>query len=168
MIVDNTNIFNSPVRNVSAKEDGQTDTLILDRNSRVWADTTITRGDEGASKANTGLENSARVGFVLYSNNIDINAVETGGKSVGQQVREIEAGGSEKVAIWEPNYKEHTSYVISNDTRVKALIDAAEGDSDPNTVYEGYVTKPLLNTTTGTIFTSLIIFSTFIKTSQYL
>ena len=146
-------VFDMYLRNVSAKAAGQTDPLKLDRNSRVWVDSSAgTNTDEGPGKLNTGLENSARVGFVLYSGNLDINAVETGGKSVGEQVRELAPAASEKVAIWEPNYLEHTSYVISNDTRVSSLIpDEMGGTNTTATEYTGYITKPLASSTSGDV-----------------
>jgi len=61
--------------------------------------------------ANTGLENSVRVGFALYSETANF----TDSKATIQGL-----GGTPKVAIWEPNYDQHISEITSNDTRVSA------------------------------------------------
>ena len=107
-------VFDMYLRNISAKAEGEIDILKLNKDSRVWVNTASTTDKEGAGKAGTGLEYSARVGFVPYNNTISATALESGGKTVGQQVREITAKGDEKVAIWEPNDLEHTPYVVSN------------------------------------------------------
>jgi len=131
-------VFDMFLRNVSASE--TTDTLKLNKESRLWADTTIGAGtEEGVSTADTGLEYSARVGFVLYDNTIAITEGDTpGGQTIGQKVRALTTGASGKVAIWEPNHLEHTQYVVNNDARITALS-------------QDFDTLPIKNTVTADI-----------------
>jgi len=124
-------VFDMYLRNVSAKPAGQVDQLILNTGSRVHADTTTNPADEGKSTANTGLEFSSRIGFILYDGTVDLTASndtdpDTGAvtKTVGEKVRGIAAAGTEKVAVWEPNHLNHTQYVVNNDSRITALEQA--------------------------------------------
>jgi hypothetical protein len=59
----------------------------------------------------TGLENCVRAGIVLYSNTATMTASAA-------DVRALAAGDSPTVAIWEPNYNQHISEVVSNDSRI--------------------------------------------------
>ena len=98
-------VFDMYLRNLSRLDSG--DVLQLDDGSYVIA------GKEG-----TGLENSVRVGFVQHTaNTIAINYQEA---DVGQKVRALAPSedDSEKVAIWEPNSKFHTAFVVANDDRI--------------------------------------------------
>ena len=42
--------------------------------------------------------------------------------STGEQARNIEPNGNEVVAIWEPNYRLHTQYIVNNDERITDVI----------------------------------------------
>ena len=101
--------FDMYLRNLSnLKKPGETDLLQLRAGSIATA-----------ANPNTGLEYSVRVGFVQYGNTVEL-------LSTGEQARSIEPNGNEKVAIWEPNYKLHTQYIVNNDeriTNVKQSID---------------------------------------------
>ena len=108
-------VFDMYLRNISAKTGSNKDTLKLNKGSRVFVNADSTEDDtqmEGAGVANTGLEYSARVGFVLYGNTVSVNSTSA---TLGEDVRTIAATGSETAAIWEPNDKEHTIYVVNND-----------------------------------------------------
>ena len=65
-------------------------------------------------QTDTGLEYSARVGFLLYDDTEPLSAT-------GATVRTLAIGDSPKVSIWEPNYNQHIQYVVDNDSRVSAL-----------------------------------------------
>jgi len=60
---------------------------------------------------NTGLENSVRVGFMLFGN----TALPTASQSDLAAL----AVGTPSVSIWEPNYNKHINEVSSNDARIK-------------------------------------------------
>ena len=91
----------------------QNDNLQLGTNTEVKLGTTT--GKEGV--ANTGLENSVRVGFALYPN----TATFTAGQSAIAALT-----GSPLVSIWEPNYSNHITEVSTNDKR----IGGASGDTN--------------------------------------
>ena len=128
--------FDMYLRNISKKTGSQVDILKLNAGSNVYinTDTTDDTQTEGKGVANTGLEYSARVGFIVYGNTVSTSATDTtttvdpdgeGGEdpvtttlTVGDQVRALAATGTEVPAIWEPNSKNHTAYVVTNDSRV--------------------------------------------------
>jgi len=147
-------VFDMYLRNVSAKAEGQTDQLILNTGSHVWTSTT-SRQDEGPSVQATGLEYSARVGFILYGNTYKItdgDTVDGEGnvtQTIGEKVRAIAPTGTEKVAIWEPNDLHHTVYVYNNDARIKALSPTAFPAD--GLFPSSYTTLPILNSVGGTV-----------------
>jgi len=148
-------VFDMYLRNVSAKADNETDTLILNKGSHVWtADTSPT--DEGPSVQNTGLEYSARVGFILYDNTYKItdgDDTDAGGnvtKTIGQKMRELTTGSTNKVAIWEPNDHHHTQYVVNNDARITALDQVFTTCPILNTVTAGSTITDVTSTTDST------------------
>lgn len=59
----------------------------------------------------TGLENSARMGMIVY----DSSAVLT---ETPENIRKLAAGTSPKTSIWEPNYNKHIAEVAANDDRI--------------------------------------------------
>ena len=69
---------------------------------------------ENGGAADTGLEYSARVGFLLYD---DTEPLSAGGATV----RTLAIGNNPVVSIWEPNYNQHIQYVVDNDARVTGL-----------------------------------------------
>lgn len=98
-------VFDMYLRNLSnLKKPGETDLLQLRAGSLATA-----------ANPNTGLEYSVRVGLVQYGNTVDLLAT-------GEQARNIEPNGSEAVAIWEPNYRLHTQYIVNNDERITDVI----------------------------------------------
>lgn len=107
-------VFDIYLKNISAKAEGEKDILKLNAGSRVWVDTASTDDYEGKGVAGTGLEYSARVGMVIYENNISVIAQDTEEKTVGEQVRELEDSASGTAAIWEPNHLNHIPYVVAN------------------------------------------------------
>ena len=107
-------VFDIYLKNISAKPEGEKDILKLNVGSRVWVDTDSINDYEGKGVAGTGLEYSARVGMVIYENNISVIAQDTEEKTVGEQVRELEDSESGTVAIWEPNHLNHIPYVVAN------------------------------------------------------
>ena len=111
-------VFDMYLRNISAKTTGL-DELLLNKGSAVWVNAGVADdGDqEGKGIAGTGLEYSARVGMVVYGNTISTTATDTQTKTIGQQIRDLTAVGNEVAAIWEPNNKEHTAYVVANNGR---------------------------------------------------
>ena len=158
-------VFDMYLRNISAKEYDSLnptltrDTLKLDKGSRVWVDDSASNSetDEGVGKKDVGLEASARVGFILYGNTVDINATDTtttppgGGAAVtttvGEQVRGITSLATDKAAIWEPNHLYHTTYVVSNDDRI---TQETAYDEDTGIVTgDDYVTLPIQSTKTS-------------------
>ena len=111
--------FDMYLRNVSAKTEG-IDELLLNAGSKVFVNTATTDDleQEGKGKEGTGLEYSARVGFVIYGNTVSVTAKDDASLgTVGEQIRGITATDTEVAAIWEPNFKEHTQYVVNNNGR---------------------------------------------------
>ena len=103
-------VFDIYLRNLSRLAE---DNLQLSYGSHVWVNTaaTGTATNDAQGVANTGLENAARVGFVPLKTAVDLTAS-------GTTVRTTTgAAGTETAAIWEPNYKEHTQYVVNNNKR---------------------------------------------------
>lgn len=96
-------VFDMYLRNYSAKT---SDELQLNKGSRVWVDTTTAASQEGTGKEGTGLENCARVGFVVYDNPADVTAAAA-------DIRAI-TPTTPQVVIWEPNYNEHIAEVIAS------------------------------------------------------
>ena len=98
-------VFDMYLRNLSnLKKPGERDLLQLRAGSIATA-----------ANPDTGLEYSVRVGLVQYGNEIDL-------LSTGEQARAIAPSGSETVAIWEPNYRLHTQYIVNNDDRITDVI----------------------------------------------
>lgn len=70
-------------------------------------------------KANSGLQNTARIAFVKYNGNSDVNAdqttilKETAGVGVGANPSNIT-----DVAIWEPNSNDHVEYIVNNNNMI--------------------------------------------------
>ena len=136
-------VFDMYLRNISAKTGENVDTLKLNAGSNVYinTDTADDSQVEGAGVAGTGLEYSARVGFIVYGNTVSTSAVDdtttstdeatgetttTVTKTVGQKVRELTALGTEVPAIWEPNSANHTAYVVANNSRVSSQTAVVE------------------------------------------
>ena len=98
-------VFDMYLRNLSnLKKEGETDLLQLRAGSIATA-----------ANPNTGLEYSVRVGLLQYGKTVDLLAT-------GEQARNIEPNGKETVAIWEPNYRLHTQYIVNNDDRITDVI----------------------------------------------
>ena len=95
-------VFDMYLRNYSSKT---SDELQLNAGSRVWVDATTASSQEGTGKEGTGLENCARVGFVVYDTTADVTADAS-------TIRGLSAT-SPKVVIWEPNSKEHITEVVT-------------------------------------------------------
>ncbi len=84
--------------------------------------------EEMRGVANTGLENSARVGFNLYDTT----------KNFTDTVADIKAiNGSSRLAIWEPNHDKHIQQIVDQDPRISSaaqnfttwgLVAAASGN----------------------------------------
>lgn len=98
-------VFDVYLKNASSRTDG--DELLLGANTEVKLGTT--EGKLGVE--NTGLENSVRVGFLLYGNTAAFTAAQ--GDIAGL------AAGTPVVSIWEPNFDKHITEVTSLDTRVQ-------------------------------------------------
>lgn len=99
-------VFDMYLRNLSRlNEEGQRDLLQLNTGSEATA-----------AKMNTGLENSVRVALVQYDATEEFLAT-------GAEARAIAPNGNETVAIWEPNYRLHSEYIVRNDSRVTALVE---------------------------------------------
>lgn len=97
--------FDIYLRNLSRlTEDGRKDPLQINEGA------IITSGEEGV-----GLEYTVRAAFVKYDSTLDLTAS-------GAQVRAIRANGNETVAIWEPNSKGHTEFVVRNDNRLDSTL----------------------------------------------
>ena len=108
-------VFDMYLRNISAKTTG-VDELKLNRFSRV--DINYVNQQEGRGKSGTGLEYSARIGFVIYGNTVSVTAQDDATLgTVGEQIRGLTSDNTEVPAIWEPNDKEHTQYVVNNNGR---------------------------------------------------
>lgn len=83
-----------------------------------------------SAKSSTGLQNTVRVAFALYGDNVsavDANQTtilkETAGVGVGAS---LEKPKITDVAIWEPNSSDHVQYIMDNNNRIKwSTSDAA-------------------------------------------
>jgi len=73
-------------------------------------------------KEYTGLQNTLRVAFALFSNDASANAT-VGNNVTGAQVRAATSVGIEDVAIWEPNANAHVQYIVDNNNNVKFSAD---------------------------------------------
>lgn len=93
-------VFDLYLRNTSGTTPGTLDTIQLDAGSSVWAST-----------AGVGLPESARVAFVAYNT----NSQNVGLTADGTTIRAIEGTNGDPIAIWEPNFNNHTQYVVDND-----------------------------------------------------
>lgn len=125
-------VFDMYLRNYSTVTGG--DNLQLNAGSRVWVDNTTAASQEGTGVLDTGLENCARVGFVIYENTADTTAS-------GETIRNL-ASTSASLAIWEPNDLAHITEVVNNSGRgvvngttmptygVKFDEDASKDDQD--------------------------------------
>ena len=114
--------FDMYLRNISANTEN--DTLRLDTGSMVYVNVGVTETPEGTGVANTGLEYSARVGFVRYGETVSINDTSS---TIGEDIRTLEANDTvnsktAQVAIWEPNNLHHTPYVVANNNRVTDTV----------------------------------------------
>lgn len=65
----------------------------------------------------TGLENSARMGMIVYDSSAVLTAAPT-------DVRALAAGEAPKTSIWEPNYNKHITEVVTNDARIDSATSA--------------------------------------------
>ena len=159
-------VFDMYLRNYSRKE---ADNLRLNTGSRIWvnAGRLGTASQEGNGKEGTGLENCVRVGMVIYENTTQLT-------SSGETIRGLtSAGTNAKVAIWEPNDKEHIQEVITNSGRgVQAnttmptygikysssvvTIDNVEATSGTN-ISEQKTMKPEYSLVSGTISATNIV-----------
>lgn len=102
-------VFDMYLKNLSRlTEDGASDLLQLNAGSLVTA-----------AKKDTGLEYSVRIAFVQYDETVDIWSEEGA-------ARDLQPNGNEKIAIWEPNYRLHTEYIVNNDDRISALVEEFE------------------------------------------
>lgn len=161
-------VFDLYLKNLSSVADG--DVLRIAKDSRVWVDSTTVDSDAGTGVTGTGLENCMRIGLVPYSNTADpANATQ----AVGSYVRALTDAETGKVAIWEPNDKEHITEVINNSGRDGIAADTTmptygvlfdedatddasavtitdvESTTDPLLSQQNTV-KPAYSTTTGT------------------
>lgn len=135
-------IFDIYLRNLSRKEN---DKLQLSYGSHVWVNTaTAVTGvtNDVAGVAGTGLENAVRVGFVPQKTTANLT-------DDGSTVRTTTTfAGGEKAAIWEPNYKDHTQYVVNNNKRNITLTTET---ADPADCTKTYPVKFSVGGTTTTI-----------------
>ena len=97
---------------------------------QLYDGSSLTIGSNGV--ADTGLENSARVGFYLYGASTAMNsaptairALSSGGTTTVTLPNDQTATIGDLVAIWEPNAANHINEVLTNDSRVSA------GDTTP-------------------------------------
>ena len=115
-------VFDVYLKNSSSQ---QNDNLQLGINSEVKLGAT----ENKIGVENTGLENSVRIGFALYPN----TATFTAGQSAIAALT-----GTPLVSIWEPNYSNHITEVVTNDSRIQndtnfktfGLIGAGAGTLD--------------------------------------
>ena len=117
-------VFDIYLKNSSSQTE---DDLQLAPNTEVKLGATT--GKEGV--ANTGLENSVRVGLSLFSTTATFTTAQS-------EIAAL-AAGTPLVAIWEPNYNKHIAEVVTNDSRL-----GSNASSD-------FKTLGLLNSGTGTL-----------------
>ena len=102
-------IFDVYLRNTSGNSG--TDTFQLASGSSVAVASTADGGVQG-----TGLENSSRVGVLLYGNTVSTSAQNQ------FDICNI-AIGTPKFTIWEPNYASHISDTVAMDDRLSTTAD---------------------------------------------
>lgn len=129
-------VFDVYLKNASSRVDG--DQLLLGANTEVKLGAT----DGKLGVENTGLENSVRVGFMLFGNTAAFTAAQ--GDIAGL------AAGTPVVSIWEPNYNQHITEVTSLDSRVGEGGDAAFKTLGLKSAGNGTLTG--INGTSGTDF----------------
>lgn len=101
-------VFDVYLRNTSGSSG--TDTFELGAGSKI--DLLENVGVQG-----TGLENSSRVGVLLYGNTVSTSAQNQ------YDICNLTVGSS-KFAIWEPNYTSHIADTVSLDARLSSTSDA--------------------------------------------
>lgn len=125
--------FDMYLRNLSRlTEDGSRDLLQLNTGSIATA-----------AKANTGLEYSVRVALVQYDQTVDFLAE-------GATARAIAPNGNETVAIWEPNYRLHTPYIVKNDRRITDVVQEIDTYAIKDKVDGGALPTEIADTTDST------------------
>lgn len=160
-------VFDMFLRSYSKAEE---DSLQMNLGSRVWVDTTTAPSQEGSGKTGTGLENCARVGFVVYENPADITAAPSDIRAL------ISEDTSAVVSIWEPNDKEHIQEVVdagraSATTGVNVKTYAAAYNASGYSIDDVYATsgdnlaeqvtfKPDYDLSTGTTAATTLISTT--------
>ena len=161
-------VFDMYLRNYSRSTE---DNLQLNAGSKVWVNSTDAASQEGTGVEGTGLENCARVAFVVYENTADTTAA-------AEDIRDLASTeANAKVAIWEPNDLEHIPEVVANSKRgvedgvtmptfgVKfasgktadsplAIADI-EADEESDTLKQQYTMKPAYTTAGVTTATNI-------------
>ena len=102
-------IFDAYLRNTSSTTNP--DTLQLGNGTKVEIDT------ENGGVTGTGLENSTRVGVLLYDSTVSTSAQDQ------YNICNLSVGTG-KFAIWEPNFTSHISDTVEMDDRLDATGDA--------------------------------------------
>lgn len=102
-------IFDVYLRNTSATNNA--DTLQLGNGTKIEIDT------ENDGVLGTGLENSTRVGVLLYDNTVSTSAQDQ------YNICNLSVGTG-KFAIWEPNHTAHISNTVEMDPRLNTNADA--------------------------------------------
>ena len=97
-------VFDIYLKNSSSQT---SDALQLAPNALVRLGTT----QDHIGVENTGLENSVRIGFLLFQNTAAFTAAQ--GDIAG-----LTSGDFPLVSIWEPNYDQHINEVLTNDSRI--------------------------------------------------
>lgn len=101
--------FDLYVRNIASGNDGDLETIHLDKGSSVKAQV------DGL-----GLAESTRVGFLAFNTTPAALNLEN-----GAAVRAaINAGADDKFSIWEPNFAKHTQAVVNSDPRIENATSA--------------------------------------------
>ena len=118
-------VFDVYLKNSSSQT---SDLFQLGANSLVRLGTTT----DHIGVSDTGLENSVRIGFMLFGN--------TAAPTASQSDLASLAAGTPQVSIWEPNYNQHITEVLTNDPRVQSPGGSAD-----------FITFGLINAGTGTL-----------------
>lgn len=134
-------VFDVYLKNASSRETPG-DQLLLGNNSLVRLGTTT--GKEGVE--NTGLENSVRIGFLLFDGTAAFTAAPS-------DVAAVSAGNA-LTSIWEPNYDKHITEVSDYDARIKTVEGTTTGSATFKTLglYNPSGTLTGINGTSETAF----------------
>lgn len=139
---DNKGFFAFDVYIKNTAKDGADDVLQMNVNSKAWVlpeGFSITKNIDANTQrtyvgdANSGLQNTLRIGIALYGtkSGATLNGIAKSTDNQATILNTTKGVNVSQIAIWEPNYKSHAEYVVSNNNKyTNGLIDQTDFTAD--------------------------------------